>query len=237
MISFNRSNANILPAIFWFIFHSLTDSGLEKQVISEILPCLKIQGEQIGKPQKQSLDIAELSKRPLLQSIYAEVLRLYNAIAFTRVSDDQDFDLEGHIIKAGTPIVLFSRPSAMNEECWIQAGRAPMVPLSKFHAERFLVASENQKPSQDSLGNLSFSLRGLAGVWTPYGGGHWLCPGRHFAKNEMFATVALLFSRYEIQILGDNNHEVEPDMWWFPVGGLPPNRKVPFRIRKRSSSL
>lgn len=229
------------------MFHSLTDSNLEKQIVSELQPFSRTQGGQGQDCKRQgpsaSLDITELSNRPLLQSIYAEVLRLYNAIAFTRVSQDKDFNLEGHIVKAGTPIVLFSRPSAMNEEVWTQAGRAPTVPLSRFQAERFLVAtsSESQKPgeaaSRVARGGVSFSLDKLAGIWTPFGGGHWLCPGRHFAKNEILTTVALLYSRFEIQILGDHIQDVQPDMWWFPVGGLPPNKKVPFRIRNRHSGL
>lgn len=237
MLPTHRSNANILPAIFWFIFHALTDPDLEKQVVSELRPCFKTQDETTENCRRPSLDVTELSKRPLLQSVYAEVLRLYNAIAFTRVSEDKDFDLEGYTVKAGTPMVLFSRPSAMNEEVWAQAGRASKLPLSEFDAERFLVASsENLRSSgqsSSSRGGSSFSLDNLAGIWTPYGGGHWLCPGRHFAKIEILSTVALFFSRFEIQLLTDNNLEVQPDMWWFPVGGLPPNKKVPFRIRKR----
>lgn len=227
-----------MPAIFWFIFHALTDPDLEKEIVSELLSCLKSQGNRVENSRKHgSLDVTELTKRPLLQSVYAEVLRLYNAIAFTRVSENQDFDLEGYTVKAGTPMVLLSRPSAMNEEVWRQAGRSSKVPLSNFDAKRFLVARETYKSSQASCKGSSFSLDNLAGIWTPYGGGHWLCPGRHFAKIEILVTVALFFLRFEIQILRNNDVEVQPDMWWFPVGGLPPNRKVPFRIRKRYSDL
>lgn len=224
------------------MFHSLTDPKLESRVISELKSTITTPGEQdFELPESPAnLNITELSKRPLLQSIYAEVLRLYNAIAFTRVSEDKDFNLGAHIVKAGTPIVLLSRPSAMNEEVWAEAGRATTVPLSKFQAERFLVASapQNQEPaSRRSREDLSFSLDKLAGIWTPFGGGHWLCPGRHFAKNEILATVALLYSRYEMQILDNHVQDVQPDMWWFPVGGLPPNKKVPFKIRSRNSHL
>lgn len=222
------------------MFHALTDSALEAEIMTEISSSQGTDTQEApnSNGKIQNLDIPALSKCSLLQSVYAEVLRLYNAIAFTRVSEDKDFDLDGHIIKAGTPMVLLSRPSAMNEEVWAQAGRASQVPLSRFSADRFLVGGEGRRTSQTRASRddgRSFSLDGLAGIWTPFGGGHWLCPGRHFAKNEILATVALLFSRFEMQILTENKVGVQPDMWWYPVGGLPPNKKVPFRIRQKSS--
>lgn len=118
-----------------------------------MFPCSETSGKQEGEAQEKAktFDVTELSKRPLSQSVYAEVLRLYNAIAFTRVSQNQDSNLEGHVIKAGTPMVLLSRPNAMNEEVWTQAGRIPTVPLSEFHAERFLVGSERAKISSPRL--------------------------------------------------------------------------------------
>ncbi|KAK4221992.1 hypothetical protein QBC38DRAFT_490902 [Podospora fimiseda] len=38
---------------------------------------------------------------------------------------------------------------------------------------------------------------------------------------------------YEIELVREDGEEVEPDLRWFPLGGLPPVGKVPFRIRRK----
>ena len=222
MLTVYRSNGNVLPAIFWFIFEALKDPSLCQQLLAEVQPCVS---EETGE-----IDVMKLATQPLLQSTHAETLRLRVAIAMTRVSEREDYNLDGYRVKKGNPLVIFSRPAALNEEAWTLAGRKPTRPLEEFQAERFLVKKKD--PEQD--GELEFSMDGLAGCWLPYGGGQRMCPGRHFAKNEMLGTFALLFTRYEVQLkAGVDTAKVQPDMRWFPIGGLPPDCRVPFRIRKR----
>ena len=45
----------------------------------------------------------------------------------------------------------------------------------------------------------------------PDDGGQRVCPGRHFAKNEMIATFAFLISAYEIEMTSAECGVVEPD--------------------------
>ena len=244
------ANANAVPSIFWYLFETLKDSNLQARMWAEARTC---------KTEDGGFDITRLSNKPLLQSAYAEVLRLRVAITMTRTDEFGDFNLAGYIIPRHKPIVIFSRTAALNEEAWTLAGRPPTQPLEEFYADRFLVypdttseeagakentsafsteppsgamKEENPKPS-----GAQFSLDGLAGCWLPYGGGQRMCPGRHFAKNEIIGTFALLFSKYEIELTNADNSKVQPDMRWYPVGGLPPVCKVPFRIRKRAGKL
>lgn len=64
-----------------------------------------------------------------------------------------------------------------------------------------------------------------------------MCPGRHFAKVEMLGTFAMLFSKFELELVSTKNlGDVKPDMTWYPTGTLPPTNKVPFRIRKKTST-
>ncbi|KAI8954547.1 cytochrome P450 [Xylaria longipes] len=228
------ANGNAVPSIFWFLYETLENENLQQRLMSEVSSCTSSAG----------IDISALLAQPLLQSTYAEVLRLRVAIAMTRVSESEAFQLGGYKIPAGQPFIIFSRPPALNREAWALAGRehAIKAPLDEFHADRFLIPplpSTEQKTQQEAYAirpigaKAEFSLEGLAGCWIPYGGGQRMCPGRHFAKAEMISTVALLLSQYDIQVLPTGPSRAKPDLRWFPVGALPPAGKVPFRMRKK----
>ncbi|RYP83964.1 hypothetical protein DL769_001270 [Monosporascus sp. CRB-8-3] len=230
------ANGNAVPSIFWYIYEALKNEKLRKRMVSEVVSCTTSGG----------LDISRLLTQPLLLSAYAEVLRLRVAIAMTRVNEWESFNLGGYQIPKGQPLVIFSRPPALNKEAWTLAGKPPAetAPLADFYAERFLVPKKPTENSQDDIrspayastdGEFEFSLEGLAGIWLPYGGGQRMCPGRHFAKSEIISTFAVLFSQYDIELVPGSPDKVEADLRWVPVGALPPVGKVPFRMRKKSA--
>lgn len=184
---------------------------------------------------------------PVIFSKYTMIcsLILDARIAVSRVSELEDFDLDGFRIKKNQTLMIFSRPLALNEEAWTAAGRQPTLPLSQFQAERFLVqkgaSSGNETPREceketKESQELRFSLDGLAGLWLPYGGGQRMCPGRHFAKAEVLSTFALLFTHFDLE-LGDrvNTSAISPDLRWVPTGALPPASNVPFRIKRKTT--
>lgn len=225
--SFRRSNGNAVPSVFWFIYETLkSDQSVRGQADREVAACRNAE---------EGLDIERLFSQPLLQSIYAEVLRLHVVIGTARQSDTEPFSLGGYQIPKGEPFVIFSRHPALNQEAWGMAGRPPTetTPLHEFHPERFLVG-DNKASDPEGGASLEFSMEELAGLWIPYGGGQRMCPGRHFAKNEIIGTFAVLTREYDLELLGDDrHHHASSDLRWFPSGALPPVGKVPFRIRKR----
>lgn len=204
-----------------------------------------------------------LSSKPLLQSAYAEVLRLRIAITMSRTPEYNDFKLGDYVLPKNSRVVMFSRTSALNEAAWKLSGRPLSKPLGEFWAERFLVFGQleegykNEASSDDTKSHASlppasqpnsqmvhdqeseskskatFSMDRTAGIWLPYGGGQRMCPGRHFSKQEILGTFALLLGKYEIQLGDIDSSKVQPDMRWASLGGLPPVCKVPARIRKR----
>jgi cytochrome P450 len=201
------------------MFRALEDASLRDRLLAE--------AEQCRRDPTGPFDVAALGQQPLMQSVFAEVCRYYVAIAIARTIDGADVKLSGGwTLPVGHTIAIFNRAPALSDEVWAEAGRKGR-PMAEFDPERFLV--------EDGQGKKEFSLDGLAGCWLPFGGGQRMCPGRHFAKTEMLGTCAMLFTRYELELVG-NVGEVEPDMRWYPTGTLPPNKQVPFRIRKRAGS-
>ena len=140
----------------------------------------------------------------------------------------------------------------MNPNVWNTGSPENSHPLHTFWAERFLVypddpmsgpqrkdpiAEEKIHHEMGAAGKEEkepkFSMDGVAGGWIPNGGGQRMCPGRHFAKQEIIGTFAMLFTHYDIELLIPKDKIPECDMKFFPFGGLPPTKKMPFRIRRR----
>ncbi|MCJ1391521.1 hypothetical protein MMC18_004385 [Xylographa bjoerkii] len=241
------TNTNAIPSITWFMFEICRDPELLSRVQKEVKAC------RISFPtdNKASFDIIKLCSQPLLQSIYAETLRLRVALFITRTPEYENFGLGEWELPPQTVIALSSRAGAMNPNVWNVGTPENPHPLHAFWADRFLIyANDPTSGPQRKEGSKSyhggpvpaekalepdprFSMDGVAGGWIPYGGGQRMCPGRHFAKQEIIGTFAVLFTHYEIELRVPKEEVPDCDMRFFPFGGLPPTKRIPFRIRRR----
>ncbi len=201
--------------MFWYLLEALKNPTLCAQMMAEV----SNSSSKLG-----AINVKDLATQPLLQSAYAEVLRLRVSILISRIVEYQDITFEGYTLPRGEYILMPTDAMHFNDDAWNQTGRASKVPLSQFDATRFLV------PSKDGS---EFDQEGLAGLWIPFGGGDRMCPGRHLAKQEMLISFAYLFSKYDIELGSIDADQVSCDRRYAAFGALPPNRKVPFRIRKK----
>lgn len=71
------------------------------------------------------------------------------------------------------------------------------------------------------------------------GGGIAICPGRHFAKQEILLTVAILLSRFEFEFVEwvtmDGKKSDRPprnNSKWEGAGGLPPDVDMKVRMKR-----
>ena len=188
---------------------------------------LIIAKHQIESP-RGNLDFhwASLCSEPLLQSVYAETLRLHVAIFVLRSSDRNDVDIGGWRIPRNAAILVSGYNAQMATDGWITKDDPRAKPVSEFWAERFL---------QDSTpkGDPTFSLKDRASAWLPYGGGQRTCPGRHFAKLEMISSLAIMLTLFDIEIFDGTSRIPANDMKGFGFGTLWPKGKMPVRIRRR----
>lgn len=160
-----------------------------------------------------------------------------------RTPVQSDFRLGQWVFRRGRFITLSTQVAAHDPEAWgperTQGGKQP---LDRFWAERFLVPaksgrSQDQDQDQDQKGSSDareFSLDGLSGAWIPYGGGSFMCPGRHFAKQEIMGSVAVFRAYYDLEIVDrPRGWMPKPDTYFYGVGAMPPGEKIPFRIRRK----
>ena len=221
------------------------DSSLLSRVRSDLSRCVSDSSLS-----DLDFDIGRLCEQPLLQSIYAEILRLYTAVMIVRSAEHTDVTIGNWNFPKHSLIAISSQVAHMDKEVW-STGHKALHPLDKFWAERFLVYSHDPssgpsfKRYQDSQHCATkndpkepqFSLSGVSGSWIPYGGGQKICPGRHFAKQEILLTFAVLCSAFDIELLTDAESGPTPDMRFYGLGTLPPRGATPFRIRRRKGSL
>ena len=238
-------NANSIPAAFWFLLEIVNDQTLLKRVRKEVEASL----ESTSTNESPEFDMRKLSSSPLMQSIWAETLRLRVSLNIVRGTEYRDFKLGNWLIPQGRTIAIPSRAAHMDESVWSTGSGETIHPLNEFWADRFLIHPNiaGSGPSRQSSlqknnsapvhGDIlpkqaTFSLENLRGAFVPFGGGNNICPGRHFAKHEMMFSLALLSTLYDIEP-DKGTANPEADLRHYGHGTLPPKGQVPFRIRRR----
>lgn len=233
----------------------------QPDILSHALTEVAESQSRITPDMNASTRIDSLCSIPLLQSMYAETLRLYTSLFSLRSASHASFTFCDFKIPKDELVAVDSRVAAMDSNAWntgtLTADADTPHPLNRFWAERFLVfpddptsgplrvdpAAKAQMPvpessaaphSHNGKASPRFSMDGLAGAWVPYGGGNRQCPGRNFAKQEIIMGFAIVLSTLEIELADKETHERRnPDMKYYGLGTLPPKGTIPFRVRRR----
>lgn len=254
-----RSTRNSVMASFWAVLEIFSDPALLARVRQEVERCQyfpssaqspsdNTNGDSIE--EDKAFDMDALLNSPLLQSIYAEVLRLRVHIYIVRVPQRFDLPIGAWAIPNGSTMLMCSTPAHMDPEAW-DTGSAGEHPLDGFWADRFLrygEAEANVCPTKNSSGEdtvgsdscpanrkVRFTLKDNEGSWIPYGGGPRMCPGRHFAKREIILTAAIMVAFFDVEVLKDVR-SLKMDMGGFGFGTLGVDGTVPIRIRRRQQA-
>ncbi|KAF2261238.1 cytochrome P450 [Lojkania enalia] len=235
------SNYNFITTVFWIVLEVYRDQRLLNALRSSITD---MTGPSIAQ---------DPSRCPLLQSIYAETLRLRTEAYITRRFPHKDVILGDNWRIPRNKICLAStHPSHQDPEVWNT--REGKYPLDTFWAERFLlypddensgpldpsykarvqpkVSGQHNRPVPQDSYMPSFSLHGLSSSWIPYGGGPRACPGRHIAKKQILSTFISFIQRFDVEILS-NEKTWQMDERSYGPGVQLPVGKVAFRMRKR----
>lgn len=185
---------------------------------------------------------------PLLQSIYAETLRLRVRAYAARYTDQSELQLNEWIFPKNSVLLVATTPSHMDSAVWnTKNGNHP---VDTFWADRFLeypgdpssgpvkrpATQDGQQPALSPTNATAtgpkFSMSGTNGIWIPYGGGPRVCVGRTFSKRAIIAASAFMIALFDVEILADDK-ALRMDPKFYGLGGQMPMGKVPFRIRKR----
>jgi len=169
---------NTAPAAFWTLLLLHSHPGLLEDIRKEIDACTdtSTKHDSIVK----TLDVTTLKEGcPLLLSSYQEVLR-YRTMGTSVREVMEDTYLDRWLLKKGAMLQMPSRIVHEDSKLW-----GPTV--SEFSPRRFLLEEKQNRPRDV--------------CFRAFGGGKTLCPGRHFATNEVLAVVAVFIARFEMKPL------------------------------------
>jgi cytochrome P450 len=231
---------NTSPAVLLAVWHIFKDPLLLQKIRANL-------EEQFGDRRMRDIDPKELLRVPLLQSVYAETLRLYTKVYVMVNSPQSDVALGRWAIPKQHIGILNSSISHHDSQFWNT--KNGLHPVDSFWAERFLTYPSDRSSgpinpairedprswpeNPENNGTPYFSTKGLDSSWFPYGGGYSICPGRHLAKNVILLTCATLVSEYEIEF---SSEPLRLDQRRHGLGLIGPKENVSYRMKKREKN-
>ncbi|KAI7782080.1 hypothetical protein LA080_013888 [Diaporthe eres] len=169
---------NTAPSAFWTLFLLHSHPGLLEDIRTEIDACT-ITTTQDGSTVK-TIDITTLKEACLLLSSYQEVLR-YSSMGTSVREVMEDTYLDRWLLKKGA---MLQMPSLIIHQDFSLWG----ADVAEFNPRRFLPEEKQNRPRDV--------------CFRAFGGGKTLCPGRHFATNEVLAVVAVFIARLDMKPVG-----------------------------------
>lgn len=206
------SIGNTVPAAFWSLYYILRDPAALKAITEELqlhLPQFDLQQDDQTSLRVDESICEALSRCVHLESAINETLRLMTFIFLpkqcSRETEVKFHDGRSLVLKAEDKILLYPALSHHNSEIFSD----PEV----YQFDRF-------------LGKSADTCRGFM----PFGAGKHMCPGRHFAKNEIKITVALILHHIEYEFL-QPDVKAEPILVRMGLGVAVPQNDIPIRYR------
>ncbi|KAI0598176.1 cytochrome P450 [Biscogniauxia sp. FL1348] len=200
------------PCALWVLYHIFSDSRVLADVRGEVEALVRETAD--GDSRTVSfIDLASIrTSCPILLSTFQETLRHRTVTPGARILLD-DVLLDGHILlKKGNMLMIPASVQHTSVSAWgDDAG--------KFEHTRFVPGVGQKKPNRVAF--------------RAFGGGHVLCPGRHFASNEIMALAALLVLQFDVVPVAGK--WVEPTWKNSPVqAGFPiPDEDISVEFRPR----
>ena len=134
-----------MPATFWLFWHMVRDRPLLSRATAEINACRMIHAAG-----PLYFDINKLCNQALLQSSYAEVLRLYIAVYIIRKPEYEDARILDYVLPKDKMIVISSAMAHMDRRNW-NLGSVEKHSVEQFWADRFLTyGSDTARPTTKS---------------------------------------------------------------------------------------
>ncbi|KAI0419450.1 cytochrome P450 [Xylaria grammica] len=177
---------NATTSSFWILLQIFAEPQLLSTVREEIIQTLRTdKGEKGQDPEKYRLNITDLKDRcPMLIAVYRECLRLGSDNYSTRMVKEDTILAERYFLKKGAVVQIAGGVIHADQSIWGDN-------VEDFNPGRFLERKQQ-------LGNTKQNQIHPA-AFRAFGGGKTLCPGRHFAMNEILSFVSVAILMFDIE--------------------------------------
>jgi cytochrome P450 len=171
------SLANTFPTTFWMLTYIFSHPDVLAECRNEVTKIIDVSANDQG-TFTHKIDMLSVKEScPVIVATLQEVLR-HTSVGVTVREVMEDTELNGFTLKKGNTLLTPASIMHTNREIW---GNDPHA----FDHRRFLKA-----PGKKIPGPVNFRA---------FGGGHTLCPGRHFATTEILATAVMFIARFDME--------------------------------------
>lgn len=166
---------NTAPTAFWLIWKVLSDPMVLQDCRQEAESLVHIRADGV-----RTINLSQvLTSCPILVSTWQETLRFYGTSISARVIQEDTMVDNEFLLKKGGVLLMPTGTVHSDQSVW-----GPSA--GEFNHKRFL-----KTKIQGSKYCPAAAFRG-------FGGGHVLCPGRHFASTEVLSLLALILVRFDV---------------------------------------
>ncbi|KAJ4392035.1 hypothetical protein N0V93_005656 [Gnomoniopsis smithogilvyi] len=204
------------PCALWVLYHIFSDDRVLADVRREVSFMVRVKDDGQG-GKCSSIDLASLKTScPILLSTFQETMRCRSVAPGPRVLLE-DVVLDGqYLLRKGSMLMIPTPVQHTDTSAW---GEDAGV----FDHMRFVREPGRKRPNRVAF--------------RAFGGGHILCPGRHFASTEIMALAALLVLQFDvIPVAGkwvEPTWENSPLQSGFPV----PDEDIQVELRPRDPGM
>ncbi|KAK5626333.1 hypothetical protein RRF57_002048 [Xylaria bambusicola] len=212
---------NATTSTFWILLQIFADpellSTVREEIAQVVKPSEKSQGSHL---ENHRIGIGDLKDRcPMLVAVYRECLRLGSDNYSTRMVKENTILADRYFLKKGAVVQIAGGVIHADQSIWGDN-------VDDFNPRRFL------EPKQQSGAVKQNQIHPAA--FRAFGGGKTLCPGRHFAMNEILSLVALVVLIFDIEAPDGNRIKVpKKNDGVLPVHILEPMSPVKVMISRR----
>ncbi|KAK0742533.1 SNF2 family N-terminal domain-containing protein [Apiosordaria backusii] len=194
---------NTATTTFWGVLQVCNDQRLLERIREE----LDVQRDT------EKIVLVGLKDKRMLEAVVKECLRLNSDTYSTRLV----------VPKEGVEM------NAKGDRYWFKGGAVVQISGGTIHASRGYWGEDVKefKPERFLEGDQKWTVKGFRA----FGGGKTLCPGRHFAVTTIKALIAMIVTRFEIEIVGEKLPEKDDGI--LPVHVLEPKERVMVKVRVR----
>ncbi|KAI0100258.1 cytochrome P450 [Nemania sp. FL0031] len=178
---------NATTSTFWILLQIFADPQLLSTVRDEVTQILREDdsNEKDAQLGNYRLSVADLKDRcPMLVAVYRECLRLGSDNYSTRLVKENTLLADRYFLKKGAVVQIAGGVIHADQSIWGDN-------VEDFNPGRFL------EPKQQSGAAKQNQIHPAA--FRAFGGGKTLCPGRHFAMNEILSLVSLVILTFDIK--------------------------------------
>lgn len=193
--------ANSTTVALWLLYHIFSDEQVLADVRGEVWALVSTKTE--GGRQVNVVDLVKVKEAcPILASTFQETLRCRALNPGPRLLlDDVSLDGGQVLLKKGSMLMIPAPVQHTDEAAW---GDDAL----HFDYLRFVPDKQRRWPNRVAF--------------RAFGGGHVLCPGRHFASTELMALAALMVLQFDILPVANGGKWATPTWHNSPVqAGFP----------------